>query len=275
MPGTRTPRWHTGVRPCALAYQNHKSQMKSSYGTAKRARPSIESVAVVPFGSYRSLSKRKRGLKHKKLFKQAGTSLGCNLMMIPRNPSCFPEVLHTDLFFTERFSVSLTAGVGTNYIYRGNSLFDPNLTGIGGQPKWFDQIKAVYGKYEVLNSVAEVTMCHPATGTNVYEVAMGAFAPLSPPGSFDEIINAENSSTAVMTQQAPTIRLVSYGDTAKLTGLARGDDQVQAVSTANPAVVWWYYVSAYSPTTASGTSLYGIARIRYTCKFSMQTETLS
>jgi len=36
------------------------------------------------------------------------------------------------------------------YVYRPNSLFDPDFSGVGGQPDGFDQWKALYGVYRVV-----------------------------------------------------------------------------------------------------------------------------
>ena len=41
---------------------------------------------------------------------------------------------------------------------RLNSLFDPNLSGLGHQPRGFDQLMAVYEKYTVV--AAKITVCY-------------------------------------------------------------------------------------------------------------------
>lgn len=42
------------------------------------------------------------------------------------------------------------------YVYRLNSLFDPDNTGVGGQPDGFDQWKALYGVYRVVACDVEI-----------------------------------------------------------------------------------------------------------------------
>jgi hypothetical protein len=42
------------------------------------------------------------------------------------------------------------------YVYRLNSLFDPDFTGVGGQPDGFDQWKALYTNYRVVACLVEV-----------------------------------------------------------------------------------------------------------------------
>lgn len=64
--------------------------------------------------------------------------------------------------------ISLDPGVSgsvASYVFRGNSLFDPDYTGTGHQPMLFDQYSAVYSTYQVLG--AKITMSHiPNTANN-------------------------------------------------------------------------------------------------------------
>jgi hypothetical protein len=48
-------------------------------------------------------------------------------------------------------------GAPTNYIYSCNNLYDPNVTGVGHQPRGFDQLMALYDHFVVISAVAEVT----------------------------------------------------------------------------------------------------------------------
>jgi len=67
-----------------------------------------------------------------------------------------PDRFYTTMKYTEQ--IQLTAGAGTEYQvyqFRGNSLYDPNLTGTGSQPTWFDQIcsaTSLYTQYLVVGS---------------------------------------------------------------------------------------------------------------------------
>lgn len=46
---------------------------------------------------------------------------------------------------------TLTASVNqANYVYKFNSCFDPDFTGVGGQPDGFDQWKTLYQQYRVM-----------------------------------------------------------------------------------------------------------------------------
>jgi hypothetical protein len=82
-------------------------------------------------------------------------------------------------------TITSSSGIG-EYVYRLNSLFDPDFTGVGGQPPGFDQWKLLYGVYRVLacqvdievadeNGFALCTMA-PTVGSALFAdpTAMGA-----------------------------------------------------------------------------------------------------
>ncbi len=53
-----------------------------------------------------------------------------------------------------RYSAVYNATTGTAFdqLYRLNSLFDPDESGVGGQPTGFDQLAALYNRYRVWNT---------------------------------------------------------------------------------------------------------------------------
>jgi len=62
----------------------------------------------------------------------------------------FPDLLKCVLKYKEN-GISFTASpTPAAQVYRINSLFDPNLTGTGHQPNYFDQLTAVYQQYCVV-----------------------------------------------------------------------------------------------------------------------------
>lgn len=65
---------------------------------------------------------------------------------------CMPQSLYTQHRYCEEISLSsdnITGYTGSQYEFRLNSLFDPNLTGVGHQPQGFDQMAALYASYRV------------------------------------------------------------------------------------------------------------------------------
>ena len=52
-------------------------------------------------------------------------------------------------------------------MFRGNSCFDPDYTGTGHQPRYFDQYAAVYQKYKVTASSCKVEMINFSADSSV------------------------------------------------------------------------------------------------------------
>jgi len=76
--------------------------------------------------------------------------------------SPFPRQLITEFTYSENIVITSTVGAPFNYLFSGNSLFDPNVTGTGTQPRFFDTLcganntSAPYQSYRVLWSKFEV-----------------------------------------------------------------------------------------------------------------------
>jgi len=62
----------------------------------------------------------------------------------------FPDQLRCTLRYSDG-GVQFTGSIAPSaQVFRANSLFDPDLTGSGSQPEYFDQLAAVYGQYCVM-----------------------------------------------------------------------------------------------------------------------------
>jgi hypothetical protein len=65
------------------------------------------------------------------------------------------------------FGVQFTGSLSpAAQVYRGNSLFDPDLTGSGSQPMYFDQLTAVYGQYCVMGCRVTAKIFNTGTVAN-------------------------------------------------------------------------------------------------------------
>lgn len=69
----------------------------------------------------------------------------------------FPEQVRTKLRYVQIGNLTNVAGTLVKQAFRMNSIFDPDLTGVGHQPMWRDNFAAVYNHYKVVASTFEVT----------------------------------------------------------------------------------------------------------------------
>jgi len=83
----------------------------------------------------------------------------------------FPDELEIGLKYVTQ--VSLTGSSAPSaYVFRMNSLFDPDLTGSGTQPQLFDQLSAIYGVYCVIKAEAVIQWTNPGTTEGAYVVGV-------------------------------------------------------------------------------------------------------
>lgn len=84
--------------------------------------------------------------------------------MVRMGRQSFPKQQFMTLKYSGTPSVSVTAGVPNAYQFSCNGCFDPDITGSGHQPLYFDQMMAIYDHYTVLRSRIKATFI-PLTPT--------------------------------------------------------------------------------------------------------------
>jgi len=181
--------------------------------------------------------------------------------------------LYTDLYYTE--NVTIDAGLAV-YNWQ-TSLYDPNATGLGEQPKWFDQLCAgasVYRKYEVISAVAEILVCHTqseAIPQNIVQLAFGPTSSSNTLSTYDEVAQLEYGSCAVITAPSPVARLTCYANPSLQNGLPRGDDSLVSNYNASPTFMSRFYLGM-RPSVVGTTNLNVVIRIKFNCRFFQQYE---
>ncbi len=129
------------------------------------------------------------------------------------------------------------------YQFRTNSLFDPDLTGVGHQPYQFDQLTLMYSRYIVYGLKYSITFNNP----NVDGVYCGVLirnasaAALDPLGKFyDEIQEKRLAHLFPLNNTGSQMRTIKgYISNAQIAGLSKSQyaaeyDNYGALSTQNP-----------------------------------------
>lgn len=74
-----------------------------------------------------------------------------------------PRKIGAILVYNERVTFDNTGGSNGQYQFSANGLYDPNITGTGHQPLYFDQFMAIYDHYTVLGSKCTATLIPDTT----------------------------------------------------------------------------------------------------------------
>ncbi len=137
------------------------------------------------------------------------------------------------------YTGNLDPGAGTpaNYVYRLSSLFDPNFTGIGGQPIGFDQIMPLYDHFVVTGCTATVKFVNE-DAVNASLVTLQIKDTGTTSTSTDEILENGNCVWNTLgtrgSQEKATLK-IKYNANRFFSKKVTDDDEHQGTIAANPA----------------------------------------
>lgn len=155
---------------------------------------------------------------------------------------------------TIRYSDEITKSGSTyaQYTFRGNSVYDPDETGIGHQPMYYDQYAAVYQRYKVTQSSCKITIAN-------YNATAAVVAVLLPSS---EVVTITSYSIAMEQPYAKRTELIpistragvkttikSVMSTRKILGLTNAQLQSEdysALTGASPTSLWYWNLSFFN-----------------------------
>lgn len=76
----------------------------------------------------------------------------------------FPKKMVVTHKYREAFDLTSTTGLLGTYLFRCNGMFDPNFSGTGHQPMYYDQLTPLYDHFCVIGSKIKLTLT-PSTVT--------------------------------------------------------------------------------------------------------------
>jgi len=202
---------------------------------------------MAKYGSRRSSSGRRKTLWKKRKGSASTT--------IIRQPTLLSDRTKIKFRFTQSLSIESTTGVLGYYQYRGNSLFDPDQTGVGTQPYGYDQWSNLYDCYRVYGSSIAITFTTAPvdSGSNAGVLVCGVYPQSNAsdvPSTLTETLERPYRKFKTMTSYTPkTVK--AYISTNKIQGQSKSivsyDPSYIATlgnSGSNPAVQWNWTVFA-------------------------------
>lgn len=81
-----------------------------------------------------------------------------------RMPTSFPQKIITKMRYAETTRLDPTLGSPASYIFSANSIYDPNVSGVGHQPYTRDEYANLYSYYRVLKSRISATFIPTVSG---------------------------------------------------------------------------------------------------------------
>lgn len=195
----------------------------------------------------------------------------------PRDIDIFKPIT-TKLVYTDTVLLTSTGGVAFNtYTFRANSVNDPDWTGGGHQPTRYDQLAAIYARYEVLKSnirvqftTGDVSTTSTTVATGPWHVGVTCSGSATPAGTgtdpgYTLAESPRSDHGALCTQMVKTCN--TYWDRS-LNGVVKHDDSLTASVGNNPASEGYYIVWGFNEGNVAGTTVLAHVRIEYEVRFS-------
>jgi hypothetical protein len=96
-----------------------------------------------------------------------------------------PHTLRTKLKYAEHLVLTGTTGALGLWVFNASSLYDPNYTGTGHQPRGFDQLMPLYDHFVVLKSKIRVSVT-PTSNTASMMAGVSLSATVTNQGDWDD-----------------------------------------------------------------------------------------
>lgn len=206
-----------------------------------------------------TLDPPKRAPKRRKTTRQAvSTKVG---------PSRDYKLLRTKQKVTMRYADTFTLNPGAggspaSHVFSCNGLFDPDITGVGHQPRGFDQMMLLYDHYVVNTATIEVWFNHDDDKGVVYAVNVRD-EPNAPSSRVSILENAYGTMTASSKGKGGSYLRFTC-DIAKFLGQAKLEDSLKGSRAGNPTEQCYFQVSAMSQDTfADIANVFFTAKITY------------
>ncbi len=178
----------------------------------------------------------------------------CNVGFSPKGViPPFPRQWRTQLRFTQQ--IALTGASVIQQVYRANSLYDPDRSGAGGQPLYYDTISAIYNQNVVIGCRIHAQVIN--AGTNQVHCSVFPSNTYSFAGNISDAQEQDKCSYAVLgssTGSASEVFLQTYEDSANVLGAKDPLDSynLQAATGSNPNTTW-NFIAAFQ--TLDGTNV--------------------
>lgn len=130
---------------------------------------------------YVSPKKRVKALRQKQSVKRKEARKGINPELVPmtgRFVEPYPAYRHVTLKYSYYTNLApTTTNVGYNQ-FRANSCYDPDMTGVGNQPRYFDQLcgSTLYRKFRVMTTGYKVRFVNKNASGAASDALVGVYA---------------------------------------------------------------------------------------------------
>lgn len=180
----------------------------------------------------------------------------------------FPNSIITKHRYAALQSMASSAGSLVRHAWCANSVYDPDFTGTGHQPLYYDQYTAIYDQYVVLGSKITITFANRDTAKNAIIGIVGEDDGTASP-TIDTLMECNNSiSTILPPAGAGTVELSLTFEPQEVFGVDAKSDGFSQTSVGTSPTEAFYWVMFHVPTDGTSTQTCDCkVEIEYTVKY--------
>ncbi len=219
--------------------------------------------------------RRKRGRRfRRRKGRRGGRRRGRGMKMtrwsLPRRTQVIPDKVYVKLAYTTLLH-RLPAAASDEYVFRGNSGFDTDVTaGSNQQPLGFDQYSAFFGEQRVYSSSIKLQVVNNVSSSGMH---MSIIPTPQSGGSGSFITSVQQPYVkfrfAGASQAQSKIHLKNYMTTAKLWGRpVKNEDDFASLVTQNPINEWFWVIETNSSDQAAALDYDMLVKVVYYIEFS-------
>lgn len=203
----------------------------------------------------RRFQRKSAAKRVRRMFKKKGSRRVTKLRTAVSTGLGFPRRLTQTHRYAQTGTLSTGAlGALVTYNFRCNGMFDPDASGAGHQPMYFDQLTALYDHYCVIGSKMTITFCQadtaPTTAQTRVPVTVGVFInddTTTTPGINGILENSSMKSKSFTLNGGSALTVRSKWSAKKVFGgSVLGNSNLQGTATVNPAEEQFFTVFADS-----------------------------
>jgi hypothetical protein len=192
-----------------------------------------------------------------------------------RGPTPFPDRMRCVLRYSQPYTLLINnTGATGRQEFSMNSLFDPDFTGTGAQPGYFDQLSTLYNRYRVYGSAIKVIEVPFNAGTQinvpVTMVVVPSAQTLASYSTYDAA-GLPRAQTRVCTgnMDSKNQTIVASHSVSEILGVkdVEGADRLQALVTASPSEQCLWSIIGRSVDSVTATTSEISVLITYDCEF--------
>lgn len=177
----------------------------------------------------------------------------------------FPKKITVTHKYHEQVNLTtgISGGTAAN-LFSCNSLFDPNTSGVGHQPLYFDQMSALYNHYTVIGSKIVVRVNKTTTDVIPTTVGIKINDDTSTTTNVNTLVEQSLTNHRLVSSGNPVVVLTNKWSAKKMFGGSiLGNDNLQGSAGASPTEQSYFEIWANSEASATQTNVMCDVTITY------------